>query len=93
MQGIYKKQQVQSQIHSNIYIFYNNINLLAGRRWSDKTYNVIRETIKICILYKNGLYSSFAIISDNLKIIQTDYDHAYDVLNEIIEAKKAYDYV
>jgi hypothetical protein len=58
---------------------------------------------------KNGGYTSFVIISDkpndstmlelldlikdDLKIIQTDYEHAYDVLDDIMEGKVAYDHV
>jgi hypothetical protein len=109
MQGIDKTQQMQSQIHPDIYIYYNNINLLVGRRGSGNTYNVIREIIKIFMFDKNGEYTSFAIISDmpndstmlelldvikgDLKIIQTDYEHTYDVLDEIMEGKVAYDQV
>jgi hypothetical protein len=90
MLGIDKTQQMQSQIHPDIYIYYNSINLL--KRGSGKTYNVILEIIKICMLDKNGGYTSFVIISDkpndstmlelldlikdDLKIIQTDYEHA-----------------
>jgi hypothetical protein len=33
------------------------------------------------------------LIKDNLKIIVTDYEHAYDVLDEIIEGKTSYDQV
>jgi hypothetical protein len=33
------------------------------------------------------------LIKDNLKIIVTDYEHAYDVLDEIMEGKTAYDQV
>jgi hypothetical protein len=109
MKGIDKTQQIQSQIHPEIYVYYNSINLLVSRRGSGKTYNVIREIIKICLLDGNGGYTSFVIISDkpnnstmnelndlikdNLKIIVTDYEHAYDVLDEIIEGKTAYDQV
>jgi hypothetical protein len=64
MQGIDKTQQMQSEIHPDIYIYYNSINLLVGRRGSGKTYNVIRDIIKICMLDKNGGYTSFVIISD-----------------------------
>jgi predicted AAA+ superfamily ATPase len=106
MQGIDKSQQIQSQIHPQIYIYYNSINLLVGGRGSGKTYNVIREIIKICLLDHNGGYASFVFISDKpnnstmnelndlikdkLKIIVIDYEHAFDVLDEIIEGKTAY---
>jgi hypothetical protein len=33
------------------------------------------------------------LIKDKLKIIVTDYEHAYNVLDEIIEDKTAYDQV
>jgi hypothetical protein len=57
-------QQMQSQIHPEIYIYYNSKKLLLGQRESGKTYNVIREIIKICLLDQNGGYTSFVIISD-----------------------------
>jgi hypothetical protein len=106
MQGIDKMQQMQSQIHPEIYIYYNSINLLVGRRGSGKTYNVIREIMKICMLDHNGGCTCFVIISDKpndqtiieltdlfkdkLRIIVTDYEHAYEVLDEIMEGKTTY---
>jgi hypothetical protein len=106
MQSIDKTQQMKLQIHPDIYICYNSINLLFGQRGSGKTYNVIHKIIKICMLDKNGGFTSFVIISDkpnestmlelldqmkdNLKRIQTDYYHSYDVLDEIMEGKVAY---
>jgi hypothetical protein len=103
VQGIEKTQRMQSQIHPDIYIYCNSINLLVGRGGSGNTYKIICEIIKICMLDNNGGFTSFAIIldkpndstileslhliKDDLKIIQTDYEHAYDVLDEIMEGK------
>jgi hypothetical protein len=62
MQAVDKTQQMQSQIHPDTYIYYSSINLLVGLGGSGRTYKFIREIIKMCILDKNGGYTSFVII-------------------------------
>jgi hypothetical protein len=80
---------------------------MIGKRGSGKTYNVIREVIKVGLLPDHAGYTSFVIVSDKdndstineqknrikLKLIHTNYNNATKVLNEIKEAKTAYDQV
>jgi hypothetical protein len=100
---------IHPEIYIYIYYNYNSINLLVGWRGFGKAYNVIRKIVKICLLDHNGEYTSFVIISDKqnnstmlelndlikdkLKIIVTDHEHTYEVLDEIMESKTAYDQV
>jgi Cdc6-like AAA superfamily ATPase len=107
LKGINKNEQLQTYIHPDINFKRNSINLLVGRRGSGKTFNVIREAIKVSKLPDKGGYTSFVLISDkpndstvnemldliDLKVIQTSYANAVPVLNEITEGKTAYDQV
>jgi hypothetical protein len=105
--GINKDEQLQSYIHPDINFKRNSINLLIGRRGCGKTFNTVREVIKVSKLPGHGGYTSFVIVSDkpndstinellkliNLKVIQTDYANAMNCLNGIIDGKAAYDQV
>jgi hypothetical protein len=52
--NIDKNEQVQSLIHKEVNYLYNSINLLVGRRACGKSFNVIREFIKIDMLPHHG---------------------------------------
>jgi hypothetical protein len=107
IENIDKRYQNISFIHKDLNFRRNSLNILIGKRDSGKTYNVIREIIKLCLLPDNEGYTTFVIISnknndstineqkDNirLKIIETDYDNAINTLNELTEGKTAYDQV
>jgi hypothetical protein len=105
--NINKKEQIQSQIHKEINYLYNSINLLVGRHACGKSFNVIREFIKIDMLPHHSRFTPLIIINDkpndftinellpliHVGAIQIDYDHTEGVLNEIVEGKTAYDQV
>jgi hypothetical protein len=94
------------KIH-DIVFEYKSINILIGRRRSGKTFNVCREVCNIFQLPQCAGFTSFVIFSDkpnestinelltliSMKVIKVDYDHAYDLLNEIMDGKTAYDKV
>jgi hypothetical protein len=108
MKQVDKSQQLQSFIHPDVYFKRNSINLLVGRRGSGKTFNVLREIIKIDKLYDNAGYTNFFIVTNqpndatvnemvniikNIKVNFVSYDEIINVLNELINGKTAYDQV
>jgi uncharacterized protein YbcC (UPF0753/DUF2309 family) len=102
-----KESQKITFIHKDLNFYRNSLNLLVGKRGSGKTFNVIREVIKVGLLPDKANYTTFVIVSDkdndstineqksriNLKILHTNYDNATKLLNDIKEGKTAYDEV
>ena len=64
MAGIDKSEQLQSVIDSELLFRRNSINLYIGRRCSGKTFNVLRELIKLSDLPDCAGYNSFVYITD-----------------------------
>jgi hypothetical protein len=99
-----KRQQVQSVIHPELAFRYNSINLLVGRRGAGKTFRVLKEIIKLSQLPDCAGYTSFLYVSDKtndstvnelIKLIKlktriVGYDDVQEVLEDIIDAKSAY---
>jgi hypothetical protein len=102
-----KNQQLQAIMHKYVILKHNSINILIGKRERGKTFNFCQEVLKICQLPQCAGFTSFVIVSDKpnestvnellplitIKVIKADYDHAYDLLNEIMDGKTAYDKV
>jgi hypothetical protein len=105
MSGIDKSEQVQSEIDSELNFRRNSVNLYVGRRASGKTFNVLRELIKLSQLPDKGGYSLFIYCTDKTndptvnelqkeiklttKIVS--YDKVEALLADHIDAKEAYD--
>jgi hypothetical protein len=99
-----KSQQLQSVIHPELSFRYNSINLLVARRGAGKTFRVLKEIIKLSQLENCGGYTSFLYVSDKtndatvneliklikLKVRIVGYDDLQNVLEDIIDAKSAY---
>jgi hypothetical protein len=62
--GIDKSEQLQSVISPELNFRRNSINLYIGRRGSGKTFNVLRELIKLSHLPNYGGYNSFVYCTD-----------------------------
>jgi hypothetical protein len=104
MKGIDKAQQLQSEIDPELLFRRNSINLYIGRRGSGKTYNVMRELIKLSHLPG---YNLFVYITDmtsdktvnemlsliKLKVKVVSYKDAVKFVPDLISAKDAYDQV
>jgi hypothetical protein len=107
VQGIDKAQQLQSEIDPELLFRRNSINLYIGRRGSGKTYNVMRELIKLSQLPDKGGYNLFVYITDKtsdktvkemlglvkLKVEVVSYKEAVRFIPDLISAKDAYDQV
>jgi hypothetical protein len=107
LKGIDKSQQLQSVIHKDLNFKRNSINLLISRRGVGKTFNVMRELIKLSELPDCGNYTQFIYITDKtsdctvnelIKLIKlkthvVKYDDATEVLQEIMDAKTEYDQI
>jgi hypothetical protein len=103
--GIDKSQQLQSIIHPEIHFRYNSINLLISRRGVGKTFAVIKEIIKLSQLEDKAGYTTFLYVSDKtndatvneliklvkLKVRIVSYEEVLEVLNDLIDAKSAYE--
>jgi hypothetical protein len=99
-----KSLQLQTEIHPELLFKLNSINLLVARRGVGKTFNVMKELVKLSQLPDNGGYSTFLYVSDKvndstvneliklvkLKVRQVTYDDIQAVLEDIIDAKSAY---
>ena len=59
IRGIDKTEQLQSVIDPELIFKRNSLNLLIGRRGSGKTFNVMRELIKLSELPDMANYNSF----------------------------------
>jgi hypothetical protein len=98
-------QTVQTEIHPDIAFKYNSINLLVARRGVGKTFRVMKELIKLSQLKNCAGYTTFIYVSDkvndatvnelikliNLKVRQVSYEDILPVLEDIIDAKSAYE--
>jgi hypothetical protein len=99
-----KYKQLQTVIHPDIHFKYNSINLLVARRGKGKTYRVMKEIIKLSQLENFGGYTTFLYVSDKtndstvnemiklvkLKVRIVKYDDLQPVLEDLIDAKAAY---
>jgi hypothetical protein len=107
MKGIDKSEQLQSEIDPELLFRRNSINLYIGRRGSGKTYNVMRELIKLSQLPNRGGYNLFFYVTDKtsdktvnemlslikLKVKVVTYKNAIKFIPDLISAKDAYDQV
>jgi hypothetical protein len=96
--------RVQTEIHPEILLRYNTINLLISRRGIGKTFTVMKELIKLSQLPNYLGYSTFIYVSDKtndetvnemiklikLKVKQVLYKDLLQVLMDLIDAKNAY---
>jgi hypothetical protein len=102
--GIDKTEQLQSVIDPELNFRRNSINLYIGRRGSGKTFNVLRELIKLSQLPECGGYNSFIYCTDKtndntvkellglvrLKVRVVTYADMSVFLSDLIDAKNAY---
>jgi hypothetical protein len=102
--GVDKNEQLQSIIDPDLNFRRNSINLYIGRRGSGKTFNVLRELIKLSLLRDKGGYNSFVYCTDKtndatvnellplikLKTRVVSYDDMRAFLPDLIDAKAAY---
>jgi hypothetical protein len=102
-----KSEQLQSIIDPELNFRRNSINLYIGRRGSGKTFNVLKELIKLSHLPDCGGYNSFVYVTDKqndstvkellhlikLKTRVVSYANTTTFLNDYIEAKEAYDQI
>ena len=105
--GIDKREQLQSLIDPELNFRRNSINLYIGRRGSGKTFNVLRELIKLSQLRDKGGYNSFVYCTDKtndstvkelmptikLKTRVVSYADMLPFLKDFVDAKNAYDEV
>jgi hypothetical protein len=103
--GINKAEQLQSVIDPELNFRRNSINLYIGRRGSGKTFNVLRELIKLSHLPNYGGYNSFIYVTDKtndstvnellglieLKTRVVSYTNMLPFLNDYVDAKTAYE--
>ena len=94
---------IQHDIHPEINIRYNTLNIFVGQRGSGKTFNGFNEVVAISRI--NSKFHKFIYVSNNpndetykkfkplLSIPHelVNYEHAEDVINELREYKQAYD--
>jgi hypothetical protein len=105
MNGIDKREQLQSVIDPELNFRRNSINLYIGRRGSGKTYNVLRELIKLSHLPDQGGYNSFVYCTDKtndntvkellglikLRVRVVTYADMKPFLTDLVNAKNAYE--
>ena len=94
--------ELQTQIHSEVFFRRNSVNLLIGKKGSGKTYNVFRELIKLRYV-PNHRYSKLLYITDKaydptfdrlkhlipLNVEKVPYSNAVEKIRELAEAKVA----
>jgi hypothetical protein len=104
IKGIDKSDQLQSVIDPELLFRRNSINVYIGRRGSGKTFNVLRELIKLSLLTDKGGYNSFIYCTDKtndstvnellslvkLKVRVVNYADMPVFLTDLIDAKNAY---
>lgn len=104
IRGIDKAEQLQSVIDPELNFRRNSINLYIGRRGSGKTFNVLRELIKLSQLPYFGGYNSFIYCTDKtnddtvkellglvkLKVRVVSYDNMKVFLSDLVDVKDAY---
>jgi hypothetical protein len=105
IKGIDKKEQLQSFIDPELNFRRNSIILYIGRRGSGKTFNVLRELIKLSQLLDKGGYNSFIYCTDKtndstvkellplieLKTRVVTYANMMPFLKDLVHAKSAYE--
>ena len=57
------KNEVQSSIANDVFFKRCSVNLLIGKRGSGKTFNVLREILKLNWIKDNGGFSAFLYVS------------------------------
>jgi hypothetical protein len=99
LQNIHKLQQLQTEIHPEIYFKYNFINLLISHRSVGKTFVVLRELIKLLQLFDNVLYildkTNNSTVNElinhiALRVRIVGYNTLLPVLHHLIDAKSVY---
>jgi hypothetical protein len=104
IRGIDKEEQLQSIIAPELNFRRNSINLYIGRRGSGKTFNVLRELIKLSNIPGYGGFNSFIYCTDKsndntvkellgmvkLKVRVVSYANMTKFLLDFIDAKNAY---
>jgi hypothetical protein len=103
--GIDKNDQLQSTIGPELNFRRNSINLYIGRRGSVKTYNVLRELMKLSELPNCGDFNSFiyctnktndSTVKEMLPLIKLktriiNYKNMIPFLLDLVYAKSAYE--
>jgi hypothetical protein len=104
MKGIDKSKQLQSFIHPDLIFRRNSIDLYIGRRGSGKTFNVLRELIKLSNLPQKGSYNSSIYCTDKtnddtvnelLSMVKLEtrfvfYKSMPTFLSDLVDVKMAY---
>jgi hypothetical protein len=104
IRGIDKSEQLQSIISPQLNFRRNSINLYIGRRGSGKTFNVLRELIKLSELPNKAGYNDFIYCTDKtndntvkellglikLKTRVVSYADMPTFLTDLVDAKNAY---
>ena len=94
---------LQHDIHPEVNLRYNTINIFVGQRGSGKTFNGFNEVAAISRI--NSKYHKFIYVSNNpndetyrkfkpllmIPHVLVSYENAEDVINELREYKQAYD--
>ncbi|GHU18839.1 hypothetical protein FACS189472_07740 [Alphaproteobacteria bacterium] len=102
-----KSEQLQSVIDPELNFRRNSINLYIGRRGSGKTFNVLRELIKLSQLPDRGGFNSFIYCTDKtndstvkdllplikLKTRIVSYADMLTFMKGLIDAKMAYEQI
>ena len=96
--------ELQTEIHPEVFFRRNSVNLLIGKKGSGKTYNVFRELIKLRYIPKEQhRYTKLIYVSDKaydptydrlkhlipLTVEKVSYANAVEKIKEIAEAKNA----
>ena len=91
--------EVQSSIANDVFFKRCSVNLLIGKRGSGKTFNVLREILKLNWIKDYGGFSSFLYVSDKptdptfervkkfipLETVKCSYAEAVDYINQIAD--------
>lgn len=99
--------ELQSEIHPEINFKRNSVNLFIGRRGSGKSFNVLREMMKLSLLPNLGNYHQFIYVTDkrndqtflklmgeiHIPIKLVSYSMIERELRELIENKLAYEQI
>jgi hypothetical protein len=105
IENVDKSEQLQSEIDPELHFRRNSINLYIGRRGSGKTFNVLRELIKLSQLPDKGGYNGFIYCTDKtndstvkdllplikLKTRIVSYADMLTFMRDLVDAKMAYE--
>ena len=94
--------ELQTEIHPEIFFKRNSVNVLIGKKGSGKTYNVFREVLKLKFV-ENHRYTKMLYITDKpydptytrmkqlmpITVQKVPYSKAVDKIRELSEAKNA----